>query len=151
MCREALSTTLFSPGPAVAHPRNQERLHSSLYRETALIVHCLTSDRQILASIPRHPARRQTTAFSPITSLFDFDLLSLFKFHSPSLPCLFFFFSFAISVIFESREDRFRSLFRDNRTLDILIVYIYIYIYMDIYIHSTFGESIVEVNIKKIS
>lgn len=127
MCREALSTTLFSPGPAVAHPRNQERLHSSLYRETALIVHCLTSDRQILVSIPRHPARRQATASPPITSLFDFDL-SLFKFRSPFLLYLFIY--FARSIIFGSPEDRFRSLSRDNVRLDILIVYIRGYLYI---------------------
>lgn len=139
MCREALSTTLFSPGPAVAHPRNQERLHSSLYRETALIVHCLTSDRQILVSIPRHPARRQATTSPPITSLFDFDL-SLFKFRFPSLLCLFIFF-FARSINFGSRENQFRSLLHDNVRVFLHLIY-WSYIYVDIYIHLTFGESI---------
>lgn len=148
MCREALSTTLFSPGPAVAHPHNQERLHSSLYRETALIVHCLTSDRQILVSIPRHPARRQVTASPPITSLFDFDF-SLFKFCSPFLLCLFFFFFFARSIIFGSREDRFRSLLRNNVWVSLHLIY-WSYIYVDIYIHSIFGELIVEANTKKL-
>lgn len=54
-----------------------ERLQSSLHRETALIVHCLTSERQILASIPRHPARRRATSLSfnspvPCHTLFNF-------------------------------------------------------------------------------
>lgn len=132
MCREALSTTLFSPGPAVAHPHNQERLHSSLYRETALIVHCLTSDRQILVSIPRHPARRQVTASPPITSLFDFDF-SLFKFCSPFLLCLFFFFFFCqIYNFWIARRSIQISLTQQCVsivTLDILIVHIRGYLY----------------------
>lgn len=131
MCREALSTTLFSPGPAVAHPHNQERLHSSLYRETALIVHCLTSDRQILVSIPRHPARRQVTASPPITSLFDFDF-SLFKFCSPFLLCLFFFFFCQIYNFWIARRSIQISLTQQCVsivTLDILIVYIHGYLY----------------------
>lgn len=82
-----------------------ERLQSSLHRETALIVHCLTSERQILASIPRHPARRRATSLSFNSRVPCIVLHSVqFRLRYSSSDCL------SSQAGFSRRESRFERL-----------------------------------------